>query len=78
MKIRVLGTGCTKCNKMYAEVEKALQQAGVNADLQRIERIDEIMKFGVAITPALVIDGEVKAAGKVPKVAQIVEWISGR
>jgi len=77
MKIQVLGTGCMKCNKLHAEVEKAVAQTGVSAQIEKVERIDEIMKFGVALTPALVIDGEVKSAGNVPGLAQIVAWITG-
>ena len=76
MKIHVLGPGCMKCNKLYAEVEKALEQAGVSAELCKVEKIDEIMKFGVALTPALVINGVVKAAGNVPSASRIAAWIS--
>ena len=75
MKIHVLGPGCMKCNKLYEEVQKAIQQSGVAADLEKVEKIDQIMKFGVAITPALVIDGEVKTSGKVPKADAIAAWL---
>lgn len=75
MKIQVLGTGCMKCNKLYAETEKAIAQAGVSAELSKVEKIEEIMKFGIAFTPALVIDGEVKVAGSVPKAEQIATWL---
>ena len=75
MKIQVLGTGCMKCNKLYAEVEKAIQQSGISAILTKVDKIEEIMKFGVAFTPALVINGKVVAAGKVPNASQIVEWM---
>lgn len=76
MKIQILGTGCMKCNKLYDEVNEALGQAGVSADLEKVEKIDEIMKFGVAITPALVIDGVVRSAGKVPSRSEITAWIT--
>ena len=75
MKIQVLGTGCMKCNRLYAEAQKAVADAGVQAELEKVEKIEEIMKFGVAITPALVIDGKVQSAGKVPSAAQIAEWL---
>lgn len=75
MKIQVLGTGCMKCNKLYEEAQKAISQAGIEADLEKIEKIDQIMKFGVAITPALVIDGQVKSSGKVPKADEIAAWL---
>ncbi len=76
MKIHVLGPGCMKCNKLYEEVEKALAGAGVRAELHKVDRIEEIMKFGVALTPALVINGVVKAAGSVPSASRITEWIT--
>lgn len=75
MQIRVLGTGCAKCKLLYGEAEKAVAASGVSVDLAKVERIDEIMRFGVMMTPALVIDGEVKASGRVPKSAEIVTWI---
>ncbi len=75
MKIQVLGPGCMKCNKLYEEAQKAVAQSGVSVELEKVVKIDEIMKFGVALTPALVIDGQVKAAGKVPSADQILSWI---
>ena len=75
MKIQVLGTGCMKCNKLYAEVEKVLADTGVSAELSKVEKIEEIMKFGVPFTPALVIDGTVKCAGKVPRAEEIAGWL---
>jgi small redox-active disulfide protein 2 len=76
MKIQVLGTGCAKCNKLYTEVEKAVAKVGVSVDLSKVEKIEKIVTFGVVFTPGLVIDGEVKSQGKVPKVEQIVDWIN--
>jgi len=75
MKIQVLGPGCMKCNKLYEEAQKAVAQSGASVDLEKVVKIDEIMKFGVALTPALVIDGQVKAAGSVPKADEILAWI---
>jgi len=76
MKIKVLGTGCPKCKKLYAEAEKAVATAGVPAELEKIEKIDEIMKYGVMMTPALVIDEEVKASGRIPPSTEIALWIT--
>lgn len=76
MKIKVLGTGCAKCKKLYAEAEKAVAQSGQPAELEKVEKIDEIMKYGVMMTPALVIDEEVKAAGRIPGAPEIVSWIT--
>jgi len=62
MNIKVLGTGCPKCRKLYAEAEKAIASSGVIVDLERIEKIEEILKYGVMATPGLVINGEVKVS----------------
>ena len=75
MKIQVLGTGCPKCKKLAANVEEALRTAGVEAEVEKVTDINEIVNFGVVFTPGLAIDGQVKAAGKVPSPAQIAEWI---
>ena len=75
MKVQVLGTGCMKCNRLYEAAREAIEKSGVEAKLEKVENIMEMMKFGVAITPALVIDGKVRAAGKIPPVEQIVAWL---
>jgi small redox-active disulfide protein 2 len=75
MKIKVLGTGCAKCRKLYAEAEKALASSGVKAELEKVEKIEEIIQYGVMVTPALVIDEVVKASGRIPKSEEIVSWI---
>lgn len=65
MKIEILGTGCPKCKKFYENVQQALKTTGIEAELRKVEDIDKITEYGVMIIPALVIDGEVKSAGKV-------------
>jgi small redox-active disulfide protein 2 len=75
MKIKILGTGCPKCKKLYAEAEKALAASGVKADLEKIEKIEEILQYGVLGLPCLIIDEEVKASGRVPQCDEIVSWI---
>ena len=75
MKIKVLGTGCAKCNKLYAEAEKAIAHSGVNAELEKVEKIEEIIKYGVMAPPALVLDEEVKSSGRIPESGEIVTWI---
>jgi small redox-active disulfide protein 2 len=77
MQVKVLGPGCARCEKLYAEAQSAIAEAGVEAELIKVQGLDEIAAHGVAITPALIIDGEVKSAGKIPRSAQIVAWISG-
>lgn len=75
MEIKVLGTGCPKCKKLYEEVQKALESAGVSAKVEKVEEISRIMEFDVMMTPALVINGEVKASGRVPGQTEMVTWI---
>jgi len=76
MKIKVLGTGCARCKKLYAETEKAIASCGVQAELEKVEKIEEIIKYGVMATPGLVIADQVKASGRIPKTAEIVSWIT--
>jgi small redox-active disulfide protein 2 len=76
MDVKVLGTGCAKCKRLYAEAEKAVAASGVPAALVKVETLDEIMGFGVMSTPALVVDGEVKCAGRIPAAAEIVSWLT--
>jgi len=64
-KIQILGTGCPKCKKLAENAEEAVKELGVEYDIEKVTRINEIMKFGVMMTPALAVDGEVKAVGKV-------------
>ena len=64
-KIQVLGTGCPKCKLLFANAETAVKSAGIEAQLEKVEKIVDIMKFGVMSTPALVVDGQVKSVGKV-------------
>lgn len=75
MKIQIIGPGCANCQRLYAEAQKAVTQAGVDAELVKVEKRDEIMATGIAFTPGLIIDGEVKASGRVPQSPEIVTWI---
>jgi len=64
-KIQILGAGCAKCKILAQNAKKAVEEAGVDAEIEKVEEIREIMKFNVMTTPGLVIDGEVKSAGRV-------------
>ena len=77
MKVQILGMGCAKCNDLAANAQAAIEQSGVDAEVVKIEKLPEIMQFGVMSTPALAIDGEVKASGKVLSVAQITTMLEG-
>ncbi|AKB24098.1 Thiol-disulfide isomerase and thioredoxins [Methanosarcina sp. MTP4] len=76
MKIEILGTGCTKCKKTKETVEKVLKETGVEAEVVKVEDFETILNYGVMVTPALVIDGDVKLAGKVPSPEEIRKWIT--
>lgn len=71
MKLQILGTGCAKCNALTAATEQAAQSLGLPYELEKVTDLEQIMAFGVMITPALVVDGKVKVSGKVPAVAEI-------
>jgi len=75
MKIQILGTGCPKCKKTYENVEQAVKELGACVDVEKVEDLRSIMNFGVMVTPAIAIDGEVKVAGKIPSVEEIKEMI---
>lgn len=75
-KIQVLGTGCAKCNKLAAEVEKAANELNIQYQLEKVTDLNDIMSFGVMITPALVVDGNIKVAGKVPKIVDLKAMLS--
>ena len=65
-KIQILGTGCPKCKQLAESAESAAEAAGIEYELVKITDINEIMAFGVMMTPAMAVDGEVKVVGKVP------------
>ena len=65
MKIQILGTGCPKCKKLAENAEAAAKELGVDYELEKVTHINDIMKMGVMMTPALAIDGDVKLVGKV-------------
>jgi len=70
-KIQILGTGCPKCKKLAENAESAARQAGIEYEIEKVTQINDIMKFGVMVTPALVVDGQVKTTGKVPSPDEI-------
>lgn len=71
MKIQILGPGCAKCNKLAETAKSAADELGIGYDLEKVADLNQIMAFGVMMTPGLVIDGEVKSVGKVPSVEEI-------
>lgn len=75
-RIQILGTGCTKCKALTANTEVAVKVLGIEATVEKVEKIADIMKFGVMTTPALVLDGQVKSVGKVLSVDDIKELLA--
>jgi small redox-active disulfide protein 2 len=75
MKIEILGMGCPKCKKTIQNAQQAVEKLGIDAEIAKVENLDKITEYGVMITPALVIDGKVKVAGKIPSKQEIIDWI---
>ena len=75
MKIEILGTGCPKCKKLTELTEEAVNELAVSAEITKVTDINKIIDYGVMVTPALVINGEVKVAGKIPSKEEITKWI---
>ncbi len=71
MKIQILGTGCPKCKTLYRNAQEAVASLGLSAEVEKIEDIQQIIKFGVMSTPSLAVDGKVKVTGKVASVDEI-------
>ncbi len=75
MLIQVLGTGCAKCRQLEENARRAAEELHLDFRLEKVGSLQEIMSFGVMLTPALVIEGVVKTAGKVPEVAEIKKML---
>jgi small redox-active disulfide protein 2 len=76
MKVEILGVGCAKCNKLYDLVTGLVKREGIDAEVVKVEDIKVFADYGVYMTPGLVVDGEVKLAGKVPKESDLRKWLS--
>jgi small redox-active disulfide protein 2 len=75
-KIQILGTGCPKCKKLAENAEAAAKELGIEYEIEKVTQINDIMKMGIMVTPALAIDGEVKVAGKVASPEDIKKMLS--
>lgn len=76
-KIQILGTGCPKCKLLMANTEAAVKELSIEATVEKVEKITDIMKFNVMVTPALVVDGQVKSAGKALSTEDIKKLLAG-
>jgi len=75
MEIKILGSGCPKCQTTEKKVKEALAESGLNAQIDKVTDVMEIAKYGVFVTPAVIIDGKVKSVGKIPDTEEITIWI---
>ncbi len=75
MEIKVLGPGCTKCNKTEKLIREAIREAGVIATVEKITDMMQIASYGVFGTPTVIVDDDVKSVGKVPKKKDVLGWI---
>jgi len=75
MVIKILGSGCSKCKQLEAMAQKAVAESGVNASIEKVTDMDDIMNYGVMMTPALVIDEQVKSVGKVLTAEEIKKML---
>ena len=75
MEIKILGPGCPKCEKTASVVKEAVAETGAEAAVEKVTDVMAIANYGVFGTPAVVIDGEVKCVGKVPKKQDVIKWL---
>ncbi|OFZ82619.1 MAG: redox-active disulfide protein 2 [Bdellovibrionales bacterium RIFOXYD1_FULL_53_11] len=74
-KIQILGTGCPKCKKLAENAEAAAKELGIQYEIEKVTEIEKIMSFGVMMTPALVVDGQVKLVGKAASPEEIKSFL---
>jgi small redox-active disulfide protein 2 len=75
MDVKVLGTGCAKCIALEERVKKVVEENNLTVDVEKVTDLNDIMSYGVMMTPGLVVDGDVKSTGKLPSEEKILEWI---
>ncbi len=75
-KLQILGTGCPKCKKLMELTDQAAKSLGIEYEIEKVDDIKQILAFGVMMTPALVVNGEVKVSGRVPSVDEIKKMIA--
>jgi small redox-active disulfide protein 2 len=76
MEIKILGTGCPKCKTLEKLTREVVEQNSIDATVTKVEDIVDIMSYGVLMTPALVVDGNVLVKGRVPSAAEILKLIT--
>lgn len=76
MEIKVIGTGCEKCNRLYQNVQQAVNELGITANIEKVEELMDIVRLGVMLTPALMVDGKIVITGRVPDVKSLLSILS--
>lgn len=77
MIVKILGTGCKKCQNLEAKVREVVQQNNINAEVEKVTDLSAMMSYGIMMTPGLVIDEKVKSYGTIPEDDQILSWLRG-
>ena len=77
MEIKILGTGCAKCNKLEEMVREVVSDLGADADIVKITDLNEILDYDIMMTPGLVVNGDVVCSGRLPKKDEIRNWLQG-
>ncbi len=75
MIIKILGAGCSKCKQLFVNVQQAVEEMGIEATIEKVESLEEMMSYGVMQTPALVVDGQVKVAGKLLSAKDVKKYL---
>jgi small redox-active disulfide protein 2 len=75
MRIEILGTGCPRCKQLEANARKAVEERKVKAEIVKVTDFATIIEYGVMSTPAIVVDGKVKAYGRIADVKEIAKWL---
>jgi small redox-active disulfide protein 2 len=77
MEVKILGTSCSKCKRLESKLRELVEDNNINADVTKVTEINEMLNYGIMMTPGLVINEEVKSVGIVPKDDQLLKWLKG-
>ncbi|MDD2665934.1 MAG: thioredoxin family protein [Methanocellales archaeon] len=75
MEIKILGVGCPKCERMEKNVKKVIEDIGIRAEVEKVKDIENMMEYGIMMTPALVINNKTKCQGRIPSTEEIKSWL---
>lgn len=78
MKVQIYGTGCARCNTLEKVAKQAIKEMGINAEVVKVNDVDQIIQAGILATPGFAVEGEVKSMGRVPSPDEIKKWIKAK